>query len=63
MLDLLAHEESWVRTELGHQRQGFGEAELKVLLERAGFSDVAVQRVSRDRKPPHFVTLLGVGRR
>jgi len=63
VLDLLAHEESWVCEQLAHVHQGFGEAELAGLLQSAGFRDVRVERVARDRKPPHFVTLLGTGTR
>ena len=63
VLDLLAHDEAWVRARLGHARLGFGEEELARLLAGAGFGNVVVERVSRDRKPPHFVTLLGVGER
>lgn len=62
VLELLAHHESWVLERLGHRLQGFGEEDLTRLLEDAGFLDVSVERVSRDRKPPHFVTLMAVGR-
>jgi ArsR family transcriptional regulator len=63
VLDLLAHGETWVRERLGHVVLGFSEAELHDLLEEAGFKKVRVQRVARDRKPPHFVSLLGIGER
>lgn len=62
VLELLAHNEEWVREGLEHRRLGFTENELAALLEGAGFTDVAVRQVARDRKPPHFVTLLALGR-
>jgi len=62
VIDLLAHPEHWVRERLGHLQLGFTEAELRTLLEQAGFVDVDVRRAARDRKPPHFVSLLAVGK-
>ncbi|NRA96209.1 MAG: metalloregulator ArsR/SmtB family transcription factor [Planctomycetes bacterium] len=62
VLDLLAHRETWVLERLGHRRLGFSEAGLRALLEGAGFTEVDVRRVGRDKKPPHFVSLLGSGR-
>ena len=63
VLDLLAHNEAWVEERLGHRRPGFTEQGLGDLLNAAGFEDVRIIRASRDRKPPHFVTLLGTGRK
>lgn len=62
VLDLLAHRETWVRERLDHRGLGFTESGLEKLLIDAGFADVRVSRVARDRKPPHFVTLLATGR-
>ena len=62
ILDLLAHGEHWVRERLGHRRLGFTEAALRQLLEDAGFVDVDVRRAARDRKAPHFASVLAVGR-
>lgn len=62
VLDLLAHRETWVRERLGHRRLGFSEAGLREMLVAAGFTDVDVRRAGRDKKPPHFVSLLGFGR-
>jgi DNA-binding transcriptional ArsR family regulator len=62
VLDLLAHTESWVQARLGHQHMGFTEKDLNRLLEDAGFQDIRIERAARDRKPPHFVSLLAVGR-
>lgn len=62
VIDLLAHAEHWVRDRLGHRHLGFTEAALRELLESAGFGDVDVRRAARDRKPPHFASLLAVGR-
>lgn len=63
VLDLLAHREAWVKARLGHERLGFTEDALARLLRRAGFADVRVRRAARDRKPPHFVSILGTGRK
>lgn len=63
VLDLAGHHETWARDRLGHVQLGFSERELRSLLEDAGFEGVQVRRVSRDRKPPHFITLLATGRR
>lgn len=61
VLDLLAHREDFVRERLGHVHLGFTEADLETRLRAAGFHEVQVERASRDRRPPHFVTLLGEG--
>ncbi|MAG58604.1 MAG: hypothetical protein CMJ83_20130 [Planctomycetes bacterium] len=63
VLDLLAHQEAWVQSRLGHHQTGFTESALRALLSDAGFQDVNVRRAARDRKPPHFVTLLATGTR
>lgn len=58
VLDLLAHNEEWVREKLQHTHLGFTEPGLAELLESSGFEDVRVQRAARDPHPPHFMTLL-----
>ena len=62
VLDLLAHRETWVLDRLGHRQLGFSQSALRQLLEAAGFVDVDVRRAGRDKKAPHFVSLLGFGR-
>ena len=61
VLDLLAHGESWVEERLGHRHLGFTDAGLRGLLTETGLEDVDVRRAGRDRKAPHFVSLLGFG--
>ncbi|MFT4709623.1 MAG: SAM-dependent methyltransferase [Planctomycetota bacterium] len=61
VIDLLAHNEDWVREKLEHLHLGFTEEELAELLEAAGFANVQVNRAARDSKPPHFMTLIATG--
>lgn len=61
VIDLLAHNEEWVREKLQHVHTGFTEAALGKLLEGAGFSRVVLQRAARDPQPPHFMTLVATG--
>jgi len=61
VIDLLAHNEEWVRERHQHLHLGFGEAQLAKLCESAGFRDVSVQRAARDPQPPHFMTLIATG--
>jgi len=61
VIDLLAHNEDWVREKLIHQHLGFTEEELAALLAEAGFQDIFVQRAARDANPPHFMTLIATG--
>ena len=61
VIDLLAHNEEWVREKLEHLHLGFTEEELAGLLEEAGFTNVQVSRAARDSKPPHFMTLIATG--
>lgn len=61
VLDLAPHEHAWVRHRLGHRHLGF--ADLGALLREAGFGEVRVTEVHRDRRAPVFATLLGLGRR
>jgi ArsR family transcriptional regulator len=63
VLDLKSHQESWVLDSPGHLCLGFDEAELRQLLLGAGLQDVDVQVASKDRRPPHFLSLLATGRK
>jgi len=58
VIDLLAHNEEWVRDQLQHVHLGFTETALGTLLEKAGFPGPAIQRAARDPQPPHFMTLV-----
>ncbi|MFT5199559.1 MAG: ubiquinone/menaquinone biosynthesis C-methylase UbiE [Planctomycetota bacterium] len=61
VIDLLAHNEDWVRTRLQHRHLGFTEPDLESLLIKAGFENTKIIRVARDPSPPHFMTLLATG--
>ncbi len=63
VLDLLAHNEDWVREKLEHVHLGFTEADLAARIKAAGFTHVSVSRAARDSQPPHFMTLLASARR
>ncbi len=63
VIDLLAHNEEWVRDRLQDRQQGFTERNLSKLLENADLEGIHVQRVARDPHPPHFMTLLATGNR
>jgi len=62
VIDLLAHNEEWVRAKLQHRLLGFTEDHLEASLKKAGFEQVQVSRIARDPSPPHFMTLLATGR-
>ena len=62
-IDLLAHNEEWVREKLQHVHLGFTEAELERLVAAAGFTNANVCRAARDPQPPHFMTLVASARR
>ena len=57
VLELLAHNEEWVREKYLHHHLGFTEARLQELVDQAGFQHVRVHRAARDPQPPHFMTL------
>jgi ArsR family transcriptional regulator len=63
VLDLLAHNEEWVRDQLQHVHLGFTEAALESLLAEGGFESISIQRAARDPQPPHFMTLVASGNR
>ena len=63
IIDLLAHNEDWVRDKHEDLHQGFTEARLTELLVEGGLDDVSVQRAARDPHPPHFMTLVATGTR
>jgi ArsR family transcriptional regulator len=61
VIELLAHNEEWVRDKLQHHHLGFTESHLESLLSEGGFKKVAVRRAARDPHPPHFMTLIATG--
>ncbi|MBL8859916.1 MAG: metalloregulator ArsR/SmtB family transcription factor [Planctomycetes bacterium] len=61
VIDLLAHNEDWVRDQLQHEQLGFAEGALEELLKEAGFERISIQRAARDPQPPHFMTLVATG--
>ncbi|MBK7876934.1 MAG: metalloregulator ArsR/SmtB family transcription factor [Planctomycetes bacterium] len=61
VIDLLAHNEEFVRGELQHVHLGFTEQALGELIERARFERITLQRAARDPQPPHFMTLVATG--
>ena len=61
VIDLLAHNEDWVRDQLQHRHLGFTDSALEGLLASAGFERVSMQRAARDPQPPHFMTLVATG--
>ncbi len=60
VLDLRAHNQSWVRTRFGDQRLGFADADVERLLRGAGLRDVRVQVGARQAGDP-FVVLIASG--
>ena len=61
VLDLLKHKARWTREKFQDRWPGFGERELATALGTAGFRDVEISIVSRERQPPFFQTLMAVG--
>ena len=62
ILDLDAHEETWVENELGDRWLGFDEKELKKLLRSAGLCQVRVSVGAKRRGDP-FTVLIASGRK
>ena len=60
VLDLRAHDQTWVRARFGDQRLGFTDAELERLLRGAGLGGVRVQVGARQTGDP-FVVLIASG--
>ncbi len=63
VMDLRRHHEEEIRRRLGHRHAGFEDRTLRAMLRKAGFADVVVERAARDRAPPHFISVLAVGRK
>jgi SAM-dependent methyltransferase len=62
VLDLRAHEETWVREKLGDRHLGFSDEHLGAMLTRAGLSEVRVNVGSRGSGDP-FTVLVASGTR
>lgn len=62
VLDLLPHDQAWVRSRWGHLRQGVTAATLRGWMTEAGLVDARVEPSPRRRGHP-FVVLIGSGRR
>ena len=58
ILDLVAHDEDWVRDEFEHRHLGFREADMRRWFTAAKLDATTIGAAGRDRRPPHFVTLL-----
>jgi ArsR family transcriptional regulator len=63
VIDLLAHQEDWVREKLEHVHLGFTEDALGKLLASAGFRNVHVSRSARDPQPPNFMSLTAIAQK
>jgi 16S rRNA (cytosine1402-N4)-methyltransferase len=51
VLELMPHEETWVRERLGHRHLGFEPEALSADLKEAGFSEVTCETHARDAAP------------
>lgn len=63
VLDLLKHDFEQARELYADVWLGFAEVELYGFLEEAGFQEIQVRVVDREAEPPHFQTLLAMGRK
>ena len=61
VLDLLSHRFERARELYADRWLGFSEVQLHELLEEAGFRDVEVSVVSREKQSPHFQTVFATG--
>lgn len=60
LLELRRHEETWVRERLGDRWLGFGDDELRAMLEKAGLSGVKITVGARRARDP-FTVLIASG--
>jgi ubiquinone/menaquinone biosynthesis C-methylase UbiE/biotin operon repressor len=61
VLDLLSHRFERARELYADQWLGFSEVRLHELLENAGFKQIEISAVSREKHSPHFQTLFATG--
>ena len=60
ILDLASHSYEQARELYAHEWLGFSEVALHEMLSEAGFRDVDISTVSREKQAPHFQTILAV---
>ncbi|MGH8047212.1 MAG: metalloregulator ArsR/SmtB family transcription factor [Chthoniobacterales bacterium] len=60
ILDLASHSYEQARELYAHEALGFSEVELDRMLKAAGFKQVDISTVSREKHAPHFQTILAV---
>jgi Methylase involved in ubiquinone/menaquinone biosynthesis len=60
ILDLASHSYEQARELYAHVWLGFSEVELDQMLKSAGFRDVQISTVSREKQAPHFQTILAI---
>jgi ubiquinone/menaquinone biosynthesis C-methylase UbiE/biotin operon repressor len=61
ILDLLSHRFERARELYADHWLGFSEVELHQFLEKAGFREIEVSVVAREKQSPHFETVFGTG--
>ncbi len=61
ILDLLSHRFERARELYADHWLGFSEVELHQFLEKAGFREIEVSVVAREKQSPHFQTVFGTG--
>jgi len=61
ILDLASHSYEQARDLYAHVWLGFSEIELRKLLHEAGFGGILTSIVSREKRAPHFQTILALG--
>ena len=61
ILDLLSHQFEKARELYLDHWLGFSEVQLHDLLEKAGFRQIDVRVVSREKQSPHFQTVFATG--
>jgi len=60
ILDLASHTYEQARELYAHVWLGFSEIELYQLLEKAGFTEIEISIVAREKQAPHFQTILAM---
>lgn len=61
MLDLLSHSFDKARELYADHWMGFSEVQLHEFLEKAGFKEIDVRVVSREKQSPQFQTIFATG--
>jgi len=63
ILDLASHSYDQARELYAHVWLGFSESDLHRMLGKAGFGEISVSVVAREKSAPHFQTVLATGRK